>query len=78
MSDKTNERYCVEFYNRKGKMEFSCGLVEINDVLTQFSKDPARKAMVFDLEKGGFRNPVAVFEKLPSERKWTKTFGSKL
>ena len=73
MSKKPNERYCVEFYNRNGNMDFACGLVEIEDVITRFAKDPARKAMVFDLEQGSFRTPVAIFEKLPKQRKWTRT-----
>lgn len=68
-----NERYCVEFYNGKGYMDFACGLVNIEDLLTRFAKDPARKAMIFDLEEGSFRQPVAIFEKLPKKRKWTRT-----
>jgi len=68
---QTNERFAVEFYNNKGDMEFACGIVNIDDVLKM--KDPCRKAMVFDMERmDSFRNPVAVFEKLPKERKWTK------
>lgn len=68
----SNERYAVEFYNKKGEMEFGCGLVNIDDVVTEFAKDPARKALVFDFE-GSFANPVAVFEKLPKKRTWTRT-----
>ena len=70
--NKTNEKYAVEFYNKKGNMEFACGIVEIEDVLKM--KDSCRKAIVFNLERSDtYRNPVAIFEKFPNERKWTKT-----
>lgn len=68
-----NQRYSVELYNKEGRMDFACGLTNIEDVLTKFANDPARKAMIFDIEEGTFRQPVAIFEKLPKKRKWTRT-----
>jgi len=68
------QRYAVEFYNNKNEMEFMCGVVNIDDVITEFKNDPARKAIVFDFNKlDAYRDPVAIFEKLPRKRSWTRT-----
>jgi len=75
-----NQRYAVEFYKNKNDanydgrgLDFACGIVNIEDVATKFKNDPARYAMVFDLEQGTFRSPVAIFEKLTKKKTWTRT-----
>jgi len=68
-----NERYAVEFINKKGEMDFCCGIVEINDVLKM--RDPCREAIVYDLVSNDcYKKPVAEFKKLPKQRKWTRIF----
>lgn len=66
--------YAVEFYDKKGNMIFCCGLRNIDDFLIEFANDPAKKAIILDLNKrNSFRDPVAVFEKCHKKRKWIRT-----